>query len=132
VEYQELNLLLKNIVRELLKKYPKSHVVAITLGLTSANMFNKFVDNDETMIGIRPLLRVLENLGYDLQLVPVPKGDDETKKQLDEMCRENFIEHVYEIMTNILESESFNNTTRPKSGIGLYISDLAKEIVEKI
>lgn len=133
MNFEELNMFLKNVIRELLKRYPKTHIVSITFGTTCMNMFNKFVEEDNTMIGIRPLLRILNNLGYDLQLVPVAKNDDEVKLQLDSMCRENFIEHVYEIMCNILDSDEFAVTsTRPKSGIGLYIDNLAKEIVENL
>jgi len=123
---------LKSIIRDLLNKYAKSHIIAMTLGSTSANMFNKFIEEDDAMIGIRPLIRALDNLGYDLELVPVPKNDNETKKLIDDICRENFIEHVYEIMVNALESGDFDDSSRSKSGVAKYISDLAKEIVEKL
>ena len=132
MKYDELNIFLKSIIRDLLSKYAKSHIIAMTLGSTSANMFNKFVEEDDAMVGIRPLIRVLDNLGYDLELVPVPKNDNETKKLIDVICRENFIEHVYEIMVNALESGNFDDSSKSKSGITGHISDLAKKIVEQL
>ena len=118
---------MNNILRDMFKKlvedgFPKNPMCAVTLGTNANPYFNKFLDGTE--LGIKPLARMIEGLGYDLHLVPVKKDDAEAMKKL-EADSEEFIGDAMDTLKEFLENHS---ATPRASGGGRVAAELSSAV----
>lgn len=86
----ELNESLRAMFTGLIKNgYKKFPMTEVTLGKAFSPQFNKFLE--DTDLGLSPLERMVNGLGFELHLMPVKSGDTEFKKIMDQKYSE-FIE----------------------------------------
>lgn len=100
MQLDELNNALRDMYNGLVdsgfKKFPMAEV---TLGKAFSPQFNKFLE--DTDLGINPLIRMINGLGYELHIIPVKSDDNEFKKIMNEhytsffdMSKNDLIDHI--------------------------------------
>ncbi len=74
MEISQLNACLREMFVKLIGDgFTKSSITEVTLGKSFNPQFTKFID--DTDLGIKPLTRMIESLGYDLHIVPIKPTD---------------------------------------------------------
>lgn len=121
----EMNNLLRSMFAKLVEEgHPKNPMCAVTLGTNANPYFSKFLEGTE--LGIKPLSRMVEGLGFDLHLVPVKKDDVATVQELEKNS-EIFINDAVDTLKEFLE----NHTVTPRaSGGGKVAADLSCAVDE--
>lgn len=98
----ELNESLRNLFIGLINKgYKKFSMTEVTLGKAFSPQFNKFLEN--TDLGLSPLERMVNGLGFELHLIPVKAGDTEFKKVMDQKHSE-FLENSKNDLVDHIEN----------------------------
>lgn len=96
----EVNTVLRLMFNELIengfKKFPMAEV---TLGKSFSPQFNKFLDDVD--LGLNPLTRMVNGLGFELHLVPVKSDNNEFKKSMEDqfssflaISKNDLIDHI--------------------------------------
>jgi len=96
----EVNTVLRLMFNELIesgfKKFPMAEV---TLGKSFSPQFNKFLEDVD--LGLNPLTRMVNGLGFDLHLVPVKSDNSEFKKLMEDQftsflatSKNDLIDHI--------------------------------------
>ena len=128
MKIEDLNQVLRIVISDLLTYYSRRKIVNITLGGANYVMFERFY-KDQKDLGIKPLRRILDSLGYELHLIPVPKGDNEIKKQVEELSRP-FTETIFDMMVQVLDSmDESGNSERVVTKL---FEKSAKELLENL
>lgn len=123
----QLNDLLRQIFGELVEKgYKKKPMADVTLGSSFGPQFNKFFV-EKTDLGLSPLTRMVEGLGYELHLVPIKQDDEETKKLLESQY-ETFESETKEDLINYLD----NRPAQTRSSGGGKVSKAFDDHVDDI
>jgi hypothetical protein len=100
-----LRLMFNSLIERGFKKFPMADV---TLGRAFSPQFNKFLV--ETDLGLNPLERMVNGLGYELHLIPIKPGDNEFKKSMDDKYNE-FIENSKNDLIDHIENRPTKQTT---------------------
>ena len=113
MNHEKVNSILRALVLNLLKtgKYKKRDICIATFGGGSSPQFEHFLKGSD--VGIRPLLRIFESFGYELEIVPVPKEVDDarTSKSLETLDSE-FIADSRKSLIDYLDSLEPGTSTR--------------------
>ena len=132
MDHVELNNILRQLVVDLLAtgKYKKRDIVVATLGGGSSPQFEHFLKGSD--VGIKPLTRLFESFGYELEIVPVPKENSEealTKKSV-RMLDKEFVDDCKKSLTSYLDSEEAKTAVR--GSVSKVFEDVADNILKDI
>lgn len=114
--------------RELLKSlisdgFTKKDISSLTFGVYRQDQLIEFLNGRD--ISGKPLSRVLDDLGFELHVVPIPKKDIETREYLDSLTTDVF-ETLRLIFVDYLEQQQ---STKNKKKLIFYFID---NIIQKI
>ena len=104
----ELNDSLRNLFSDLINKgYRKFSMTEVTLGKAFSPQFNKFLE--DTDLGLSPLERMVNGLGFELHLIPIKSGDLEFKKIIDQKYEE-FLDNSKNDLIDHIENRPVKQT----------------------
>ncbi len=109
MKINELNETLRSMFNALIERgFKKFPMADVTLGRAFSPQFNKFLV--ESDLGLNPLERMVNGLGYELHLIPIKPGDNEFKKSMDDKYNE-FIENSKNDLIDHIENRPSKQTT---------------------
>jgi len=128
MKVENLNSMLRELFNELINdNYKKRHVCGITLGGQNEPQFDGFMKGSD--FGIKPLQRIIENMGYKFEVVIIPKKDEEITRFIDEVnheflavCKKNIVEKLDDV-------DAVRIASIPKTGI---IAVMSSELFDEI
>ncbi len=125
MQFEEYNDVVRELTKELISDgYSKYQICKSTLGSQSGPQFEGFIK--EKNLGIKPLSRMINNLEYELHLVPIPK-DDTAKKLVVDQYTDDFVENLKFNLVEYLESVKQNSIeTRKKNKESIFDSVVAE------
>jgi hypothetical protein len=86
----DVNTLIRNMFNSLINNgFKRLPMAEVTLGKSFSPQFNKFLSDAD--LGLVPLTRMVNGLGYELHVVPIKSDNEEFKKVLDKQY-ESFLE----------------------------------------
>jgi phage-related tail protein len=114
------NSLLRTIFEELLVQgYNKGTICSVTLGSNAVIQFDKLMEGVD--LGLKPLTRIINGLGFELCLVPVKSNDvkmkNDIQKKWDDVSKNmkediiNFINKNYKVRKPKEDSIKLNKET---------------------
>ena len=110
----ELNVTIREMFHQLINdNYKKHPICAATLGQHASPQFEKFLKGSD--LGVKPMERLVDGLGFDLLLVPVRNEDKATMKVVETACS-NFITDARKDLIEYLEERQ--NAPRASTGSG--------------
>ncbi len=130
MKIEEVNEVFRMIFQQLINDgYKKRHICALTLGVQSEPQFEGFLQGKN--FGIKPLQRIIDAFGYELQVLMVNKNDTETKKLINDVNKE-FLETCKNNLIKSLDNEEIiKSSSVIKSGILVNIADeLFNELIK--
>jgi len=117
MQVEQLNDILRITINNLIDDgYKKSSICGVTLGTQSTPHFQRFINGYD--LGVKPLSRIVDGFGYDLQLVCVPKKD---KNEINEVSNniyklnENFIQSAQTALKNYLNGDNKQTISKTKT-----------------
>lgn|GEM_PF-2986512 len=109
MKIDELNSCIRDIFKKLLTNgFNKSSISEITLGRSFIPQCIKFIDDVD--LGLKPLTRLIDRLGYQVHIVPVRPDDEEFQKYINKKTEEFHNESYSEIL-DYLDNKPF--TAKP-------------------
>ncbi|MFW6281565.1 MAG: hypothetical protein ACOC1O_02065 [bacterium] len=112
--------MIREMFTEMINKgYKKGQICSVTLGDNFNPQFKNFIEG--TDLGLGPLKRMIENLGYELHLTPVGNDDQDFHNQIQERVN-NFVKQSNNDLVEFLNNK--------KSNIGKVSQSFEKEIEE--
>lgn len=128
VKTEELNTLLREFFKSLENDgYPGQDICSATLGAQAKPTYDNFIKNNK-VLGVKPLSRIFDNLGYDLHLIPIKKENLETSTQLNNTTLEFVTDSNLELR-NFFENRV---PTKKKSGRKRVVSSLAEKRAKQL
>lgn len=122
------NELLRTFIKKLLNDgHTKFQICSLTFGAQSCPQLEKFIDGID--LGVKPISRLLNNMGYDLHLVAVPKEDNDTSNQLTEIDKLFFEAMKYLVAERL---DNLENTPRTRKGRTSIIDSEISKFTEAI
>lgn len=104
----ELNSMLREMFKQFVDNgYKKHPICSVTLGDTFGPQFTNFLNGND--LGLGPLTRIIENLGYEIHLVPVSNDDQEAQTLIQDRAN-NFVREISSDLKDFLDNR------QPKSG----------------
>lgn len=122
MKVESVNRLLRQMFEKLINDgYKKRHICALTLGVQSEPQFEGFIQGRD--FGIKPLQRIIDAFGYEMQLVMVDKKDKQVSEWI-ESINQTFLENCKEkIVTNLDNEELVKSSSVLKSGVLAEVSE---------
>lgn len=120
----EINSELRDMFNDLINDgFLKFHLCKIVLGSQRNAQFENLLQGK--LLGIQPLNQIFKNLGYSLNLVPIPHNNNKKKEIINDLYNDLF----YDIRIKLIEI--LENTNR-KSKHYEMINDMSKQILKEI
>jgi len=83
MQIDELNDYIRGMFIKLIENgFTKTAISEITLGRSFTPQFTKFIE--QTDLGLKPLTRMIEGLGYDIHIVPIKSEDVDCIKYVEQ------------------------------------------------
>ena len=129
MKFEECNLLIRNIISDLISDgYKKNQICSVTLGGQRYAQMENFLKGSN--LGVKPLSRIIETIGYDLMLVPIAKTDVEKINFVNEIT-DDFIESFRHELIDFLEnSDKMEQMRLKKRHCPKIISEATNEILK--
>ncbi|MDD4081808.1 MAG: hypothetical protein PHD05_00340 [Sphaerochaetaceae bacterium] len=123
-----INFVIRKILQDLVNDgYKKRHICSLTLGLQCEPQFDNFLKGGE--LGFKPLQRIINNLGYDINIAIVPKNENDITKFIND-TNQNFLTESKQPLVGYLNNKSvLNEALITKTGT---ISEVADKLFEQI
>lgn len=127
MQIAELNAYIRGMFTKLIDNgFTKSAISEITLGRSFTPQFTKFVEN--TDLGIKPLTRMIEGLGYDIHIVPIKSEDVECQKYIEYKMTEFYQESNSEILDYLDNNSNNISILKINNVFQTIIDELIQEI----
>ncbi len=125
-----LNQMLRNIFTSLISDgYTITNIVSIVLGTNRRDQLTKFINGRDFTIG--PLQRILNMLGFDLMIVPIPKDSYREKNNLSNTTSD-VMDVVHTQLFDCLDAQNAQNVQIKKlSLIDEQTELLIEQLIEK-
>jgi len=125
---ETVNSVVRNMLQDLVNDgYKKRHICSLTLGLQSEPQFDNFLKGND--LGFKPLQRIINNLGYDINIAIIPKEENEIEKFIKD-TNYNFLSESKQPLVDYLNNKTtLNDALALKTGT---ISDVADKLFEQI
>jgi hypothetical protein len=106
----------------------KRHVCALTLGCQNEPQFESFLKGND--FGIKPLQRLINNMGYNFNIIIIPQEEDGQITKFVEETNNEFLNTCKEYLVEKLGDENaIKSATVAKTGL---IADISSELFETI
>lgn len=130
MKVENVNSMFRNLFEELLcnENIKKKHICSLLLGSQCEPQFDGFMKGNN--FGIKPLQKIAESLGYDVQLIFTQKNDEELSKHIMDV-NHNFIKDTETKLMKHLSNEDFLNTgvIIESGAIQTVVDDIMKIII---
>jgi len=124
VDNTEINSELRDMFNDLINDgFLKFHLCKIVLGSQRNAQFENLLQGK--LLGIRPLNQIFKNLGYSLNLVPIPLNNNKKKEIINDLYNDLF----YDIRIKLIE---ILESTNRKNKHYEMINDMSKQILKEI
>lgn len=128
MKVEDLNTVLRGLFNELISdNYKKRHICGVTLGGQNEPQFDGFMKGSE--FGIKPLQRIIQNMGYKFDIIIVPKEDEEITKFVEEVNQEFLVTCKRDIVAILDDTDAVRAASVPKTGI---IAEVSSELFDAI
>lgn len=125
MKVHNLNVIIREVIASLIKDgYKKKPLCDGTLGSQSSPQFDRFLKG--TDLGIKPLERLLDGLGYEAFVIPVQKNDMAMAKWAEDMMS-SFTSDIKHQLVNYLENRPISERG-PRAGEGKMTSALKGDV----
>lgn len=125
---ETFNTTLRDLFNELVNDgYKKRHICGLTLGAQNEPQFDGFLKGSD--FGVKPLQRLIQNMGYKFNIVIVPEEDTEVTKFIGEVNQEFFSACKTNLVEKLENDDAVKAGSVPKTGI---IVDVSKELFDSI
>ncbi len=119
MKHDEINEVLRNIFNQLINDgYRKKHICDITNGSQKLPQFDQLINGGD--LGLKPLERIFNSMGYELMITPIPKDNEEKKHILKEYVEE-FIDASKFSLVECLESAEVIRETKKTKVSSIFI-----------
>lgn len=123
MQINELNEYIRKMFKKLISNgFTKTSISEITLGRSFTPQCTKFIEN--TDLGLKPLTRIIDRLGYEVHIVPVKSDDTEFQTYINNKMIEFYQESNSEIL------DYLDNNQRTSSSI--KINDTFAKIIDEL
>jgi len=127
---RELNVTIRTMIQQLISdNYKKHPICAITLGNQASPQFEKFLKGAD--LGIKPLERLVEGLGFDLCLVPVEREDKGALDSIDTTCAK-FIDVARNNVVDYLDNRELAPRESGNGPVAKAFQDAALEMIDEL
>jgi hypothetical protein len=128
MKVEVLNNALRRVFHSLIGDgYKKRHICALTLGVQSEPQFEGFMQGRD--FNTKPLQRIIDAFGYELQLVVIDKENEELKNYLQDINEEFFKNCKTKLVANLDNKDLVKSSSVIKSGL---IADVTNTIFDQI
>lgn len=125
---EELNNAFRVIFQQLIDDgYKKRHICSLTLGVQSEPQFEGFLHGKD--FGIKPLQRIIDAFGYDLQIIMVEKNDEVTRNSINNTNQENFKQCKTNLIKSLDSEDKIKSSSVIKTGI---IAEISNELFNSV
>ena len=125
---ETINAALRELFNELVNDgYKKRHICGLTLGAQNEPQFDGFLKGSD--FGVKPLQRLIQNMGYKFNIVIIPEEDTEITKFVDEVNHEFLADCKTNLVTKLEDDATVKAGSVPKTGI---IVDVTKDLFNSI
>ncbi len=115
MKINELNEILRTMFNTLIERgFKKFSMADVTLGRAFSPQFNKFLV--EADLGLNPLERMINGLGYELHLIPIKSDDNDFIEIINEKYNE-FIENSKNDLIDHIENRPIKQVNNKTSKI---------------
>ena len=128
MKVENINGALRELFQELVNDgFKKRHVCGLTLGAQNEPQFDGFLKGND--FGLKPLQRLIQNMGYKFNVVIIPEEDTEVTKFVQETNQE-FLSNCKGLLVEKLGDEgAVKAASIAKTGL---IADVSNELFDAI
>jgi hypothetical protein len=128
MKVENINGALREIFQEIINGGAKRrHICGLTLGAQNEPQFDSFLKGSD--FGIKPLQRLIQNMGYKLNIIIVPDSDKEISEFVEDVNQE-FLSICKEYLVEKLgDEEAVKSASIAKTGL---IADISGELFSEI
>jgi hypothetical protein len=126
---EEINSSLREVFNNLVNDGAKKrHLCGFTLGAQNEPQFDNFLKG--TDFGLKPLQRLIQNLGYNFNIIILPQVESEETIKFIEESNQEFLSFCKNYLIEKLEDENaIKSATIAKTGL---LVDISNELFEEI
>jgi hypothetical protein len=135
MQINELNSTVRTLIQQLVDQgYKKKPICDVTLGSSFNPQFSNFLNGEN--LGLQPLTRLIEGLGFELHIVPIKKDNNESQVENDLQKKyDEFIQLSNQELIEYLENRpvvSRGASKNPDGGVAGALNDMVNIIVADI
>lgn len=140
MKLDQFNILLKDNINELINQgYKESDICDILLSRAYLPRFHSYLKDDESLLGMKPLSKICDSLGYDFLIIPIKSDNDSRKEEIYKECSE-FVHIFKDTLNKYLSTKEpverkkrgpSENGIQVKNTINSTITDLLEDLMEE-
>jgi len=128
MKVENMNGALRELFQELINEGAKKrHVCSLTLGAQNEPQFEGFLKGND--FGLKPLQRLIQNMGYKFNIVIIPESDIEISKFVNEVNQEFLSICKGYLVEKLSDEGAVRSASVAKTGI---IADISNELFDAI
>ncbi|MCD6435967.1 MAG: hypothetical protein J7L15_06220 [Clostridiales bacterium] len=129
MKIDEINEYIRSMFIKLINNgFTKSSISEITLGRSFTPQFTKFIE--QTDLGLKPITRMIEGLGYDIHIVPIKSEDVKNQKYIEQIMTDFYQNSNSEILDYLDNSQCTVSTPiKINKTYQLIIDELCQNII---
>jgi len=129
MKVENINGALREIFQELVNDgFKKRHVCGLTLGAQNEPQFDGFLKGND--FGLKPLQRLIQNMGYNFNIIIIPQENEEEIIKFVEETNEEFLVNCKSLLVEKLGDEgAVKAASIAKTGL---IADVSNELFSEI
>ena len=129
MKVEDINSELREMFQDIINDGAKKrHICGLTLGASNEPQFEGFLKGND--FGIKPLQRLINNVGYNFNIIIVPDENNEEVNKFIYETNQEFLSTCKEYLVEKLGDENaIKSASIPKTGL---IADISNELFEEI
>lgn len=129
MKVEDINSELREMFQDIINDGAKKrHICGLTLGASNEPQFEGFLKGND--FGIKPLQRLINNVGYNFNIIIVPDENNEEVTKFIYETNQEFLSNCKEYLVEKLSDENaIKSASIAKTGM---IADISNELFEEI
>lgn len=129
MKVENINGALRELFQDLINDGSKKrHVCGLTLGAQNEPQFDGFLKGND--FGIKPLQRLIQNMGYKFNVIIVPdENSGEIEKFINEVNQEFLVSSKKYLVEKLSDENAIKSASVAKTGL---IADVSSELFAEI
>jgi len=129
MKIENFNTSLRELFQELVNDgFKRRHICSLTLGVQAEPQLESFLKGND--FGFKPLQRLVQNIGYDFNIIITPKNIDPEVNKFINTTNQEFFEDCKQLLVEKLNDENvIKSATVVKTGL---IAEVTTELFDSI